>query len=387
MPTFSQKTIIIDALFGTGLSRSVEGYWSALIAHLNQLPNKIIAVDLPSGLFSDEYSTSSAIIKADYTISFELPKLAFFFPENQNYVGQCYILPIGLSSSYMASAETSNHFLMGEEMQQLLKKRNKFDHKGVFGHALLIGGSYGMVGAIILAGKACLRSGVGLVSIHAPESAYPILQTSLPEAMVSIDSNHYYYSNNPALAAYKAIGCGCGLNQKPSSVKALKELLTQVDAPMVLDADALNIIAEHPDWLSLIPTHSILTPHIKEFTRLFGDSANDFERNALQQQKAKEYGLHIVLKGANTCIATPDGRCYFNTTGNPGMATAGSGDVLTGILTGLLAQGYAPLDACRIGVYLHGKAGDIAAKQLGHESLIASDIVQYLGNAFQEINS
>jgi len=369
------------------LNRSVEGYWSVLIEHLNKLSNKIIAVDLPSGLFADEYSTSSAIIKADYTISFELPKLAFFFPENQNYIGQCYILPIGLSSSYMASAETSNHFLMGEEMQQLLKKRNKFDHKGVFGHALLIGGSYGMVGAIILAGKACLRSGVGLVSIHAPESAYPILQTSLPEAMVSIDPHHYFYSKNPVLVSYKAIGCGCGLNQKPSSVKALKELLTQVDAPMVLDADALNIIAKHPDWLSLIPTNSILTPHVKEFTRLFGDSDNDFERNALQQQKAKEYGLHIVLKGANTCIATPDGRCYFNTTGNPGMATAGSGDVLTGILTGLLAQGYTPLDACRIGVYLHGKAGDVAAKQLGHESLIASDIVQYLGNAFQEVNS
>lgn len=384
-PTFSEKTIIIDALFGTGLNRPVVGYWSDLIEYLNQLPNRIIAVDLPSGLFSDNCSTSTAIIQANYTVSFELPKLAFFFPENQQYVGQCYILPIGLSSSFIASAATPYYFLRGEEVKQLLKKRKKFDHKGTFGHALLIGGSYGMVGAIILAGKACLRSGAGLVSLHAPEAAYQILQISFPEAIISIDPHQYYYSQNPALDTYQAIGCGCGLNQKPSSQKALKELLEAANQPMVLDADALNILAKHPDWWSLIPSNSILTPHPKEFSRLFGDSANDFERNQLQRQKAKEHNLYIILKGANTCIATPEGKCYFNTTGNPGMATAGSGDVLTGILTGLLAQGYTPLDACQIGVFLHGKAGDIAAEQLGHESLIASDIVQYLGNAFKEV--
>jgi len=384
-PNLAEQEIIVDALFGTGLNRPIEGYWSNLIHFLNKLPNTIVAIDTPSGLYADKHSESAAIIEADYTVSFELPKLAFFFPENQNYIGECFILPIGLNQAFIDSSETSHYFLSAKEIKGALKKRKKFDHKGVYGHALLIGASYGMVGAIILAGKACLRSGAGLVSIHAPQSAYEILQISFPEGMVSVDPHQFYYSENPPLSFYKAIGCGCGLNKKPSSQKALKELLIAANIPLVLDADALNIISTNKEWLSYIPKNSILTPHVKEFTRLFGESSNDFERNELQRQKAKEYQVFIILKGANTCIATPDGICYFNTTGNPGMATAGSGDVLTGILTGLLAQDYPPETACQIGVYLHGLAGDIAASNMSPESLIASDIIQYLGNAFQEL--
>lgn len=384
-PKLSETDIIIDALFGIGLNRPIEGYWSTLITYLNKLTNTTISIDMPSGLVADQPSRSNVIIEADYTISFELPKLAFFFPENQNFVGECYILPIGLNSSFIDSSESVNYFLTAKQITSLLKKRKKFDHKGVFGHALLIGGSYGMVGAILLAGKACLRSGAGLVSIHAPHSAYEILQINFPEGIVSVDPHQYYYSQNPVLSPYKAIGCGCGLNQKPSSQKALQELLEKATVPIVLDADALNIIAANPNWKSLIPKNSILTPHIKEFSRLFGPSENDFKRNELQKKMAVEYQLFIILKGANTCIATPEGLCYFNTTGNPGMATAGSGDVLTGILTSLLAQGYAPIEVCQIGVFLHGMAGDIAASHLGHASLIASDIVKYLGLAFKEV--
>ncbi len=384
-PTIHENDIIIDALFGTGLNRPVINYWSKLIQFLNTLTNTRVAVDIPSGLMADEHSTSEHIFMADYTVSFELPKLAFFFPENQHYTGKCYMLPIGLDPSFRAVAASSNYFSTGQELKKLIKKRNKFDHKGVFGHALLIGSSYGMVGSIILAGKACLRSGAGLVTIHAPKSAYEILQISFPEGMVSVDIHEHYFSECPSLPPYKAIGCGCGLNKKPSSQKALKELLLRAEVPLVLDADALNIIAENPDWIPHLPKNTILTPHVKEFSRLFGESQNDFARNQLQRQKAKEHQLFIILKGANTAITTPTGNCFFNTTGNPGMATAGSGDVLTGILTGLLAQGYSPKESCLLGVYLHGLAGDISATHLGHESLIASDIINYLGNAFKQM--
>lgn len=384
-PTISENDIFIDALFGIGLNRPILGYWSQLIQFLNSLPNTKIAVDMPSGLMADEHSASEQIFKADYTVSFELPKLAFFFPENQHYTGKCFMLPIGLDSSFIKSTQTSNYFLTDQNIKKLIKKRNKFDHKGIFGHALLIGASYGMVGSILLAGKACLRSGAGLVTIHAPKSAYEILQISFPEGMVSVDPHEYYVSECPSLSTYKAIGGGCGLNKKTSSQKAIKELLLNANVPLVLDADALNIIAENKDWIDHLPENTIITPHIKEFSRLFGESKDDFERNILQRNKAKEHQLFIILKGANTAIATPTGNCYFNTTGNPGMATAGSGDVLTGIITGLLAQGYSPKNACLIGVYLHGLAGDVAASHLGHESLIASDLIHYLGTAFQQL--
>ena len=384
-PKINESTIIIDAIFGAGLNRPVIDYWGALLDFLNTRPNTKIAVDIPSGLFADSPSSGS-ILKANYTLSFQLPKLAFFFPENQEIVGTCYIQPIGLSPLFLAAANTSFHFLTAALIREKRRPRKKFDHKGTYGHALLIGGSHGKIGAIVLAARACLRSGAGLVTIHAPQCAYTILQISFPEAMVSTDSHQYYYSENPPLTPYKAIGIGCGLDQKPSSIKALKELIQGSPLPLVLDADALNILSANKEWLSHLPANSVLTPHPKEFERLFGKSINDFERNELQRNQAKALNCFIILKGANTCITCPDGTCYFNTTGNPGMATGGSGDVLTGILTGLLAQGYPVKDACLFGVYLHGLAGDLAAKKLAQESLIASDLIQHIGGAFKELN-
>lgn len=385
LPELPEDAMIVDAIFGSGLNRPVRGYWANLIEHLNKQAATRVAIDVPSGIFADQPSTGTTT-QADYTFSFELPKLAFLFPENQQSVGEWRVKSIGLDQDFIAKAETPFHYVDENFAKKLLRKRQKYNHKGTFGHALLLMGSYGKVGAAILASCACLRSGVGLVSIHAPKCAYPILQMSIPEAMVSVDRHEFYLSEIPDLEAYKAIGVGCGLDQRKTSANALEELLAKSPAPLVLDADALNMIAAR-DWLKKIPKNSILTPHPKEFERLFGTTANSFEQNEVQRQQARELGIYIVLKRAHTCIACPDGTCYFNATGNPGMATGGSGDVLTGIITGLLAQGYSSFAASVMGVYLHGLAGDIAAEELEQEALIAGDIIEHLGKAFRKLKA
>lgn len=382
LPNFEKKEIIIDAIFGSGLNRAITGYWATLIDHINAFPNETVSVDIPSGLFA-EATTDSAVIHATYTLSFELPKRAFFFPENQDKLGSCYIQPIGLNQQFIHAEKATNYLITRSFVQSLLKNRAKFSHKGTFGHALLMVGSLGKMGAAILTTKACLRSGVGLVTVHAPKCGYTILQLGCPEAMTSIDAQENYLSEYPDISNYKTIGIGCGIDQSTETAKMLLSLLKKVDFPMVLDADALNILSKNQDALKDIPANSILTPHPKEFERLFGKTANDFARNELQLAKAKALNCIILLKGANTAIAFPDGTCYFNSTGNPGMATGGSGDVLTGILTGLLAQGYTPNSAVILGVYLHGLAGDLAAKEIGEESLIAGDLVDYIGKGFQ----
>ncbi len=376
------EALLIDAIFGSGLNRTISGYWETLIDYINKLPNQVVAVDIPSGLFAEKHTTGTAI-QANYTLSFELAKKAFFFPENYQKVGKTFIQPIGLSLAFIQQTKTNNFLITKSLVASILKKRQKFDHKGTYGHALLMVGSFGKMGAAILATKACLRSGAGLVTTHAPKCGYTILQISCPEAMASIDQSNNYISKLPILTAYKAIGIGCGIDQKQETKTALFDLLTKATQPLVLDADALNLLAANPEQLTNIPPNSILTPHPKEFERLFGKTTNNFAKNELQLVKAKELNCIILLKGANTCIATPQGDCYFNTTGNPGMATGGSGDVLTGILTGLLAQGYTTKEATILGVYLHGLAGDLATETLGQESMIAGDLVDYLGKAFK----
>ena len=383
-PTIKEDAIIIDAIFGSGLNRPVEGYWSKLLEYLNQNATTIVAIDVPSGLFADKPSTGTTI-KANYTLSFELPKLAFLFAENYETVGEWTIKSIGLHTDFIKKTPTNYFYTTAVDVKPLLKKRKKFGHKGNYGHALLIVGSYGKVGAAILAAKACLRSGAGLLSVHIPKCAYEIVQMAFPEAMVVVDQHQYCFSKVETLEPYKAIGVGCGLGMNQLSEKALLDLMEKANIPLVLDADALNILAKNPDWLLLLPKNSILSPHPKEFERLFGKSSNHFERLDLQRHKAQELGVFILLKGANTCIAAPDGKCYFNSTGNPGMGTAGTGDVLTGIITGLLAQSYIPLEAAILGVYLHGLAGDIAAAELEQEALLASDVIQYLGKAYKSL--
>jgi len=383
LPSIPQNTVVIDALFGSGLNRAPEGDFERLILHLNAHAKTLVSIDIPSGLFADRH-TDGTSIHAHYTLCFETPKLAFLFPENAERVGEWSVQPIGLHPDFWKNSTASNHFINLELIRSFIRKRKKYDHKGSYGHALLIAGSFGKAGAAILSARACLRSGVGLLTVHVPRCAYEVLQATVPEAMVSPDWNQYFFSKPPeSLEVFQAIGIGCGLDRQGETATALLQLLEAWNKPMVLDADALNLLSEHPDWYAKIPRHSILTPHPKEFERLFGKSENDFERNALQRRKARELKVYILLKGAHSCVATPEGVCYFNSTGNPGMATGGSGDVLTGILTGLLAQGYSSLEAALLGVYLHGLAGDLAAEAGSMEALVAGDLVRKMGAAFK----
>lgn len=384
LPALPREAVLVDALFGSGLSRPLQGAWADLVVFLNHLPNEKVAIDLPSGLFADRH-TDGPCIKAARTFAFERPKLAFFFPENARFVGHWEVGTIGLHPDFETITPTVFHITNAVAAKSLWRPRAKFAHKGTFGHALLAMGSYGKMGAAVLAARAALRSGVGLLTVHAPRCGNVVLQTAVPEAMFSADSGGKFLKKLPDPSPYRAVGIGCGIGTDPETAAALRALLAQSSQPLVLDADALNLLAQHPEWWPLVPPGSILTPHPKEFERLFGQTTDDFARNGLQQAKAQTHQVIILLKGAYTAIATPDGNCYFNTTGNPGMATGGSGDVLTGIITALLAQGYPPRDAAIMGAYLHGLAGDLAAAELGENALTAGDLVAYLGAAALEL--
>lgn len=381
---FQQCDILVDALFGTGLTRSVEGIYQQVIEEINQTKAVRVAVDVPSGLFTDKLSEATCI-RAHHTITFQLPKLAFLLPENYEFVGEWHVVKIGLDKKFIAEASTDFLFLEKKDGLALVKPRKKFDHKGTYGKALLISGSMGKMGAAILSAKAALRSGVGLLTTHIPACGYESLQTSIPESMVSVDAHTDYISTLPSLQNFTAIGMGPGIGQALETKKVLKEILQKSTSPLVLDADALNLMAGDKALLKLLPENAILTPHPGEFMRLAGTWRNDFERLALLREFSQQLKCIVVLKGANTSIATPEGKVYFNSTGNPGMATAGSGDVLLGIITGLLAQKYQPLEAALAGVYLHGLAGDLAAQALSEQALIASDIIDFMPNAYREL--
>ncbi len=387
LPKIDSQSLIIDSIFGSGLSRAVEGLAAEAIKHINNSSAIVVAIDIPSGLFADTLSNSKEgeIIQADYSLSLELPKYSFMFPENEFFVGELIIIPIGLHSGFINTASEKALLIDRYEARTLLQTRTKFSHKGTYGHALLIAGSYGKMGAAVLAARSALRSGLGLLSTHVPKQGVNILQTAVPESMLSIDENEEYFSQLPDLKNYNTIGIGPGLGTNKQSQNSLKLLIQEFQGPMVLDADALNILSENRTWLSFMRPGNIFTPHPKEFERLAGKSDNSFERVQKQLDFAVKNQVYLVLKGAYTSIATPQGKLFFNASGNAGMATAGSGDVLTGIILGLLAQSYPPLEATLLGVYIHGLAGDKAATKKGMQALIAGDIVDYLGKAFLEL--
>lgn len=386
IPVFDEKEILIDAILGSGLTRPLDGELEHIVNFINECENIVVAIDVPTGMFADEITTGSSI-HADYTFSFEMPRFAFMFPENFPRVGEFFYAAIGLDKKYMDALPSTNYYVTEETIKNIYRVRSKYAHKGLFGHALLVMGSHGKMGAAILATRASLRSGVGLVTVHVPICGYEVMQVAVPEAMVNLDDDRYIFTRIYDFQKYDTIAIGCGLSTKNKTRNALCYLLKNVESPTILDADALNILAQSPDWFEFIPKNSILTPHPKEFERMFGKTYNNFERYELQRQKAMELGVYIILKGANSCIATPEGICYFNSTGNPGMGTAGSGDVLTGILTGLLGQHYSPLEACILGVYVHGLAGDFAATEKSQEGLMAGDLIDYLGKAFLHLRS
>lgn len=384
-PIVNQGNIIVDAIFGSGLSRPVTGFTAQLIEHLNKQDAVRVAIDIPSGLFADEPS-SGTIFRALYTCTFQAPKLSFLLPENGPFVGEWTAVDIGLSQAFIQQTDTQYHLLTEKDI--ILKRRQKFSHKGSYGHALLIGGSYGKMGAVVLAAKACLHSGAGLVSTYIPACGYEIMQTAFPEAMVNVNTSDKYITILPAdLSSYSAIGFGPGVGQYTETGQSLHELLDKAKCPFVIDADGLNLLSQYPEWFNKLPKETILTPHPKEFERLFGKTTNSFERLALLQTKAQELGIIIVLKGAHTAIALPDGTIWFNNTGNPGMATAGSGDVLTGMITSLLAQGYSPADAARYGVYVHGLAGAVAVSYTGQAGLVAGDMIENIGWTIDSLNT
>jgi ADP-dependent NAD(P)H-hydrate dehydratase / NAD(P)H-hydrate epimerase len=380
---FDPGDIIIDALFGSGLNRGLEEVTAQLVEHLNDSGCPIISIDIPSGLFVDRSSVNNIIIKATHTLSFQCYKPAFLVAENSTFTGEIHILDIGLHPAFYDDLFSRFEFLDEEIIHLIYKPRNRFAHKGNAGHALLVAGSYGKMGAAALSAKACMRSGVGLLSCHIPSCGYDILQIAVPEAMVVTDQHSSFNTRiEDGLANYEAIGIGPGIGTASETRVLIRGIFDSYRNPLVIDADALNILALQKDLLKLVPAGSILTPHPKEFERLFGVSANDFERIELALEQSKELNVVIVLKGHHTFIATPGGKGFFNSTGNAGMATAGSGDTLTGVLTGLLAQGYSSVETAILGVYLHGLAGDIAAKKLSMEAMIAGDIIENLGNAF-----
>ncbi|GAB3575484.1 bifunctional ADP-dependent NAD(P)H-hydrate dehydratase/NAD(P)H-hydrate epimerase [Hymenobacter daeguensis] len=395
LPAIAPGQLVVDALFGTGLSRPLAGLAATVVAHLNQAGARVVAIDIPSGLFADQpQPADSAVVRAWHTVSFGLPKLAFLLPQNAAYMGEWCIEDIGLSQKFIADTATPWHYTNAAAVAGALPTRPKFSHKGTFGHALLLAGSRGKMGAAVLAAGACLRTGVGLLTAHIPGCGYDIFQTSQPEAMCLTDAKADFISELPKLEGYQAAGIGPGLGQEAASLAVLRQLLKEAakptpktgrPLPLVIDADALNLLGQHRELLKLLPENTVLTPHPKEFERLTEPARDDYHRLELLRDFAVQHRCLVVLKGACTCLATPEGELHFNSTGNPGMATGGSGDVLTGVLLALRAHAQLlPFEAVRLGVYAHGRAGDLAAEHTGKAGLVAGDIVRHLGPALRE---
>ena len=395
LPTITADTVVVDALFGTGLRRPLAGLAAAVVAHLNRARARVVAVDIPSGLFADApQPADSPVVRARHTVSFGLPKLAFLLPQNAGFMGEWHVEDIGLSADFVAATATPWHYTDTAAVAGTLPPRPRFSHKGIFGHALLLAGSRGKMGAAVLSAGACLRGGVGLLTAHIPGCGYDIFQTSQPEAMCLTDAQADFISELPKLAAYQAVGIGPGLGQAAASLAVLRQLLKAAakplaksgqPLPLVIDADALNLLGRHRALLKLLPENTVLTPHPKEFERLTEPARDDYHRLELLRDFATQYRCLVVLKGAYTCLATPTGELHFNSTGNPGMATGGSGDVLTGLLLALRAHAQLPaFEAVRLGVFAHGRAGDLAAIQTGQAGLVAGDIVRHLGPALAE---
>ncbi len=381
----NDETVIIDALFGTGLSRKLEGNYAKLINQLNDLKQRKISIDIPSGLFADVMSEEDqTVFKADYTLTFQFWKRSFLHPETGKFAGKVIVLDIDLSKEFIKKVATDYFVIDDEIIKNAFKERTDFSHKGSYGKAIIVGGSYGKIGAAVLATKSTLKTGAGLTFTIAPDCGYEILQTTNPEAMF-IYGGEKYVEEIP-LQEDAVYGIGPGLDKDISTKKALLEFLKQVSEPLLLDADALNVISENKENINLIPENSVITPHPKEFERLFGNTEDSFQRLELARKKAKEYQIFIVLKDHHTQIINPEGKVYYNITGNSGLAKGGSGDILTGIITSLLAQKYSPQDACILGVWMHGKAADFAAEKFSKEAMLPTDVIDELRNVFLYFN-
>ncbi len=372
--------IVIDAILGSGLSRPINDALAKVVEVINESDAEVFSVDIPSGLFSDIINAEGAVVKADFTITFQRPKLTFLIPETGQFVGDWSAVDIGLDEEFIESQNSSYH-LIDNSVRAFLPQRKKFQHKGDFGSVQVFAGSLGKIGATFLCSKAVMRAGAGLLTIHTPSCGVDILQSSLPEAMLTVDYSSDHISSGEILHKTKVVCIGPGVGQHKETIRNFKGLLESKPAKLVVDADGLNILAKEEQLMDLLPKGTILTPHVGEFHRLFGTHSDGLSRINTARQIATQRMIIIVLKGAHTAVICSDGNVYFNNTGNAGMATAGSGDVLAGIITGLLAQGMSSEKAAVLGVYLHGRAGDKAAKKVGKVSLLASDLLEFLPEA------
>lgn len=381
-----KSDLYIDALMGSGLSRPLEGPLLSLIHWINKQDAIKVSIDVPTGMPVDTFFKSPFVL-ADYVATFQFPKLSFFLPEYADSIPSYVVLDIGLEESLISSTEPLAYILESKDIAPLILPRKKTAHKGHFGHALLIAGSKGKMGAAVLAARAFLKSGAALLSCAVPKDTDVVMHKSIPEAMLLLDTDPNVFSSVPNLKNYAAIGIGPGLGLADPTAKAFSKLIQGAHQPLVIDADGVNLLAKNKPLLNQLPRESILTPHPKEFERLVGPFSNSIDRLRLQKELSLSYGINIVVKGAYSTLTDAQGKVYINSTGNPGMATAGSGDVLTGIITGLVAKGMLPIEALQAGVYLHGLAGDLAKEVQGEEAMLASDLIEQLGPAYKYLNS
>ncbi|HWB25356.1 MAG TPA: NAD(P)H-hydrate dehydratase [Chitinophagaceae bacterium] len=380
LPVIEKNDLVIDALFGSGLNRPLLDLNASLVKHINSTGAVVISIDVPSGMYIDESCKGNAVVKATYTLTFQNTKLCFLLAENADSFGEVHVLDIGLLTAFLQQVETTFEVIEKKQISATVKPRNTFAHKGTYGHALLIAGNEGKMGAALLCSKACLRGGAGLVTLNVPLGSMPIAQTALPEAMCVSRFEDTEWEK------YTTIGIGPGLGTKEDAKHILRHVLKNFTRPMVIDADALNILSENKDWLTQVPHSSVITPHPKEFERLFGKFDSETSRINAAVKLSGEYKFTLILKGHHTLVAS-NGKGWFNNTGNAGLAKGGSGDILTGLITALVCQGYTGVQAAQCGVYLHGLAADLTLQQQSQESMIATDIIEHLGEAFYEIQN
>ena len=388
-PQLEKGMLVVDGLFGSGLNKPLSGGFASLVKYINASHAEVVSIDMPSGLMTEDntYNIKTNIIRADLTLTLGQKKLSMLFAENQQFVGELKVLDIQLSREGIEKIESQYTMVEEDDVRPLMLPRSPFAHKGTMGNALVIAGSYGMAGAAILATEACLRSGAGKVTVKTPRKNVPIMQTAVPEAVLMIDREETAFTEAIDTEDFQAVGIGPGLGTSEQTAIAIISQLRRTQAPIVCDADAINILGNHRAWMQQLPKDIIMTPHPKEFDRLEGHSVDSYERLSKARDLSQRLQAYIILKGRYSALCCPDGHIVFNTTGNAGMATAGSGDVLTGILTGLLARGYSRRNACVVGMYLHGLAGDFAAEEVGEESLMARDIIRCLPKAFLKLRN
>lgn len=387
LPELGSDYLVIDGLFGSGLKRAIDGGFKMLVRYINESQATVVSIDVPSGLNGDWNPTpiNRDIVHATLTLAIQFPRMAFLFKDNAELVGEWKVLDIGMSAEAIKNASTDYYLVEKSDIRQVIRRRHNFASKATCGSSLIVAGTYGMMGAAVLSANGALRSGVGKVTVHSPRCGYNVMQSTVPEALFEADGHDIVVSAIKTAQNYQAVAAGPGIGTNEATVKALEEFLKCTDKPVILDADALNCIAMRPSLLNYIPADSIITPHAGEFDRIFGAHQTDEGRLQKAIDRAKRYGIIIVLKGRYTAVVRRDGKIYFNSSGNASLATAGSGDVLTGLMVGLMGQGYAPEIASLIAVYVHGVAGELASEEHGIFGVKAGDVANNIGKAIKQV--